>query len=116
MPPYSTISTLFVSPGSNRIDVPVLYKFENLKSFLDKNKKKIELIFTDLNTKNKKLEIRNIKDKPICIIIGPEGDFSEQERRKILSFDNVKQIKINENILRSETAAITALSIINYII
>ena len=101
---------------SNRIDVPVLYKCENLESFLDKNKKKIELIFTDLNTKNKKLEIRNIKDKPICIIIGPEGDFSEQERRKILSFDNVKQIKINENILRSETAAITALSIINYII
>ncbi len=101
---------------SNRIDVPVLDKCENLESFLDKNKKKIELIFTDLNTKNKKLEIRNIKDKPICIIIGPEGDFSEQERRKILSFDNVKQIKINNNILRSETAAITALSIINYII
>ena len=99
---------------SNRIDVPVLYKCENLESFLDKNKKKIELIFTDLNTKNKTLEIRNIKDKPICIIIGPEGDFSEKERNKILSFEYVKQIKINENILRSETAAISALSIINY--
>ena len=99
---------------SNRIDVPVLDKCEKLESFLNKNKKQIELIFTDINTKNKKIEIGNTIDQPICIIIGPEGDFSEKERDKILSFENVKQIKINENILRSETAAISALSIINY--
>ena len=99
---------------SNRIDVPVLDKSEKLESFLNKNKKQIELIFTDINTKNKKIEIGNTIDQPICIIIGPEGDFSEKERDKILSFENVKQIKINENILRSETAAISALSIINY--
>ena len=99
---------------SNRIDVPVLDKCEKLESFLNKNKKQIELIFTDINTKNKKIEIGNTIDQPICIIIGPEGDFSENERDKILSFENVKQIKINENILRSETAAISALSIINY--
>ena len=99
---------------SNRIDVPVLDKCEKLESFLNKYKKKIELIFTDINTKNKKIEIGNTIDQPICIIIGPEGDFSEKERDKILSFENVKQIKINENILRSETAAISALSIINY--
>ena len=99
---------------SNRIDVQVLDKCEKLESFLNKNKKQIELIFTDINTKNKKIEIGNTIDQPICIIIGPEGDFSEKERDKILSFENVKQIKINENILRSETAAISALSIINY--
>ena len=99
---------------SNRIDVPVLDKCEKLESFLNKNKNQIELIFTDINTKNKKIEIVNTIDQPICIIIGPEGDFSEKERDKILSFENVKQIKINENILRSETAAISALSIINY--
>ena len=53
-------------------------------------------------------------DKPICIIVGPEGDFSEKERKEILSFEGVNKIKINENILRSETAAISALSIVNY--
>ncbi len=99
---------------SNRINVPVLEKCQNLKNFLNKNNKKIELIFTDLTTENRKLEIKKITDKPICIIIGPEGDFSEKEREEILSFEGVNKIKINENILRSETAAISALSIVNY--
>jgi len=99
---------------SNRINVPVLEKCQNLKNFLSKNNKKIELIFTDLNTENKKLEIKNTTGKPICIIVGPEGDFSEKERKEILSFEGVNKININENILRSETAAISALSIVIY--
>lgn len=102
------------SEQSNRINVPMIEKCQNLKNFLSYNKKKIELIFTDLNTENRKLEIKKTTDKPVCIIIGPEGDFSEKERKEILSFEGVKQIKINENILRSETAAISALSIVNY--
>ena len=102
------------SEQSNRINVPTLEKCQNLNIFLSKNNKKIELIFTDLNTENRKLEIKKITDKPICVIIGPEGDFSEKEREEILSFEGVNKIKINENILRSETAAISALSIVNY--
>ena len=46
----------------------------------------------------------------------PEGDFSETEREEILSFDEVTPLKINNNILRAETAAISAISIINYLI
>ena len=102
------------SEQSNRIDIPKLEKCQNLKNFLEKNNKKIELIFTDLNTENKKIHLKKQTEKPICIIVGPEGDFSEIERKEILSFDGVNKIKINENILRSETAAISALSIINY--
>ena len=99
---------------SNRINIPLLEKCQNLKNFLGKNSKKIELIFTDLNTENKKLHIKKQTDKPLCIIVGPEGDFSEKEREEILSFEGVNKIKINDNILRSETAAISALSIVNY--
>ena len=44
------------------------------------------------------------------------GDFSEAERRQILSYKGVQAIKINDNILRSETAVISALSITNYLI
>ena len=102
------------SEQSNRIDIPKLEKCQNLKNFLEKNNKKIELIFTDLNTENKKIHVKKQTEKPICIIVGPEGDFSEMERKEILSFDGVNKIKINENILRSETAAISAISIINY--
>ena len=101
---------------SNRINVPILEKPQNLKSFLNNNRKKIDLILTDLNTSNRKLEIKKESDKPLCIIVGPEGDFSENERKQILNFEAVKAIKINKNILRAETATISAISIINYIL
>ena len=76
----------------------------------------MDLIFTDLNSNIKKIDKLKFTDNPDCIIIGPEGDFSEPEREKILTFKGVQPIKINENILRSETAAISVVSIINYVI
>ena len=102
------------SEQSNRLNVPEIEKAQNLKNFLNSNS--MDLIFTDLNSDNKKIEKSKLTDKPICIIIGPEGDFSEAEREKILSFKGVQSLKINENILRSETAVISAISIINYVI
>ncbi len=101
---------------SNRINLPSLEKPQNLKNFLKKNENKIDLIFTDLNTKNKKIELNKDRNKSLCIIIGPEGDFSEQERNNILNFKGVKSFKINENILRSETAAVSSISILSYIL
>ena len=57
-----------------------------------------------------------LSNKPTCIIVGPEGDFSEAEREQILNFDGVQALKINDNILRSETAVISTISIVNYAI
>jgi 16S rRNA (uracil1498-N3)-methyltransferase len=102
------------SEQSNRINVPTIEDAQNLNSFLKKNS--MDLIFTDLNSNNEKINRSKLTDKPVCIIIGPEGDFSEPEREEILSFNNVQAIKINENILRSETAVISAISIVNYVI
>jgi 16S rRNA (uracil1498-N3)-methyltransferase len=102
------------SEQSNRINVPTIEDAQNLNSFLKKNS--MDLIFTDLNSNNEKINRSKLTDKPVCIIIGPEGDFSESEREEILSFNNVQAIKINENILRSETAVISAISIVNYVI
>jgi len=98
---------------SNRITVPSIEEPQKLKSFLNND---MDLIFTDLNTTNSKIDIKKLTTKPTCVIIGPEGDFSEEEREEILKFSGVQPIKINENILRSETAVISALSIINYAI
>ena len=99
---------------SNRINVPSIEKPKSLKKFLDD--KKMDLIFTDLNSKTNKLDLKKLTENPSCIIVGPEGDFSETEREEILSYNGVQAIKINENILRSETAVISALSIVNYAI
>ena len=102
------------SEQSNRLNVPEIEKSQNLKNFL--NSHSMDLIFTDLNSDNKKIDKSKLTDKAICIIIGPEGDFSETEREEILSFNDVQALKISENILRSETAVISAISIINYVI
>ena len=102
------------SEQSNRINVPNIEDAQDLNSFLKKNS--MDLIFTDLNSNINKVDKSKFTDKPVCVIIGPEGDFSETEREKILSFKGVQPVKINENILRSETAVISAISIVNYVI
>jgi len=102
------------SEQSNRINVPIIEESQNLNNFLKTDS--IDLIFTDLNSNNNKIDKSKLTDRPVCIIIGPEGDFSEAEREKILGFKGVQPIKINENILRSETAVISAISIVNYVI
>ena len=102
------------SEQSNRINVPIIEESQKLNNFLKTNS--IDLIFTDLNSNNIKIDKSKLTEKPVCIIIGPEGDFSEAEREEILLFSGVQAIKINENILRSETAVISAISIVNYVI
>ena len=99
---------------SNQINMPTIEEPQSLDSFLKNNK--TDLIFTDLNTTNKKIDLNQLTSNPTSVIIGPEGDFSEEEREQILKYKGVQSIKINENILRSETAVISALSIINYVI
>ena len=102
------------SEQSNRINIPLIESPQILDVFLKKNS--MDLIFTDLNSNNIKIDKLKLTDKPVCIIIGPEGDFSEPEKNKILSFKGVQSVKINKNILRSETAVISAISIVNYVI
>ena len=86
------------SEQSNRINIPSIEQTQNLESFLNSNL--VDLIFTDLNSTNKKIDKSKLTNKPICIIVGPEGDFSELEREKILTFKGVQTVKINENILQ----------------
>ena len=102
------------SEQSNRINVPIIEESQSLNNFLKTNS--IDLIFADLNSNNNMIDKSKITGNPVCIIVGPEGDFSETEREEILTFKGVQPLKINENILRSETAVISAISIVNYVI
>ena len=99
------------SEQSNRLKVPQLEEIVKLDDFLKFNQK-TNIIFGDLNTNNKKLNINSTE--PICILVGPEGDFTTKEREKILKVKNLIPLKINENILRSETAAISIISIVTF--
>ena len=99
------------SEQSNRIKLPKLEKLIQFKDFI-KLYKDTNIVFGDLNSINDQIKIN--KDSPVCILIGPEGDFSENERKQILDLKNVKSLKINKNILRTETAAISMISIISF--
>ena len=99
------------SEQSNRLKIPKLEKMVKLDNFLKLNQK-TNIIFGDLNTNNTKLHVKNTE--PLCILIGPEGDFTEKEREKILKLKNIIPLKINENILRAETAAISMISILTF--
>ena len=74
--------------------------------------------FSELSLEKLTLVDLNIDELPkknqICILIGPEGDFSEEERQLIINYKNVISITLAKNILRAETAAIASTTILNY--
>ena len=104
------------SEQSNRISVPAIENLQSLKNFLEKFKNNGTLIFCDINCK--KNDLKNILSKknngPICILVGPEGDFSEKERQLIIEKKEIFSLSLANNILRAETAAIASVTIVNY--
>lgn len=50
--------------------------------------------------------------RPIGVLIGPEGGFSEQERDKLRALPYVVPISLGPRILRADTAAVAALALI----
>ena len=96
------------SEQSNRLQVPKLEKIVKLNEFLKLNQN-TNILFGDLNSDNTKINFKSAD--PFCILIGPEGDFTIKERENILNLKKLIPLKINKNILRSETAAISMISI-----
>jgi len=104
------------SEQSNRISVPEINKPELLKNFLSAFPKNGCMIFCDINSNQKDLKniLKKKIDGPICILIGPEGDFSENERKAIIDLNQTYSISLAKNILKAETAALSAITIVNY--
>ena len=104
------------SEQSNRISIPEIENLEPLKNFLYKFPKNGYLIFCDINCK--KSNLKDILTKkiqgPVCVLIGPEGDFSESERQLIIERKGIISLSLANNILKAETAAIAAVTIVNY--
>ncbi len=104
------------SEQSNRLSVPEITKKESLKNFLKLFPKNGCIIFCDINCN--KSNFKNILSKkikgPVCILVGPEGDFSENERQLIIELNQTCSLSLASNILRAETAAIAATTIVNF--
>ena len=100
---------------SSQMSPPEILKITKLKDFLKNLDETTKLLFADVNSKDK-LSFEKFKNfKSLCILIGPEGDFSPSERQSILSFAQVVPFTMSKNILRSDTAVISAISLVNFI-
>jgi 16S rRNA (uracil1498-N3)-methyltransferase len=100
---------------SNQLIPPQILKVIKLKNFLEKIDRSTTLLFADVNSKNN-LENKDLSNsKSLCILVGPEGDFTPSERESILANPSTKPFTISKNILRSDTAALTAISLVNFI-
>ena len=99
---------------SNQLVPPEISKVIKLKEFLMNLDVSTKLLFADVNSKDY-LKTEDLEgSKFLNILIGPEGDFSPMERELILSIKNVKPFSLSKNILKTETASISALTLINY--
>ena len=100
---------------SNQFIPPEITDVINLRDFLKSFDETSKLLFADVNSKDN-LKVEDLKNfKSRCILIGPEGDFSPLERESILQIRAVKAFTLSRNILRSDTAVISAISLVNFI-
>ena len=100
---------------SNQLNPPKISKVVKLKDFLEKLDNESKFLFADVNSK-KNLQKKDVEgDSLKTILIGPEGDFSPSERELILAKANTTSFSLSNNILRSDTAVISAISLVNFI-
>ena len=100
---------------SNQLVPPEISEVIKLKDFLKTFDENSKLLFADVNSKDN-LRTKDLKNcKSLCILVGPEGDFSPTERESILQNRAVKPFTLSRNILRSDTAVISAISLVNFI-
>ena len=100
---------------SNQLNPPVISEVIKLKDFLKNLERSKTILFADVNSK-KSLKVGSFKNsKSLIILIGPEGDFSPMERESIMGISGVMPFTISRNILKSDTAVISAISLVNFI-
>lgn len=72
------------------------------------------LIFCDedAETNNPLVGLRAITETKLGLLVGPEGGFSDEERRMLRALPFITAIPLGPRILRADTAAVAALAVI----
>jgi 16S rRNA (uracil1498-N3)-methyltransferase len=85
--------------------------------WLEKLDHKTVLIFCDEDAEQASAltSLSSLKDYPVSVLIGPEGGFTDEERKELLTRDNVIRLSLGPRILRADTAAVAALALVQAI-
>jgi 16S rRNA (uracil1498-N3)-methyltransferase len=111
---------------TERFDAPEILEAQNLARALDGWDKARPLIYADEagddpneawggeRGRGKPIgeALANVKSAKLALLTGPEGGFTNEERRMLRALDFVVPVSLGPRILRAETAAIAALAIV----
>ena len=72
------------------------------------------IVFCDegAGSQNPLAVLDTIEERRLALLVGPEGGFSEAERRTLLALPHVTAIPLGPRILRADTAAVAALAVL----
>ena len=101
------------SEQSERSYLPIIKNIISFQDYIDRCSSESKII---LNTKSQNMinNVYNSKSVSCSVLVGPEGDFSDEEY-SYAKQSNFSSVSLGDNILRVETAAIAAISYIKII-
>lgn len=98
---------------SHKYHLPEIVVYQKYQEFLDKETFDIKLIAHLIETERTYIGSALEKNKTTCVLIGPEGDFTEAELKQA-SLKGYKSVTLGDFRLRTETAAVFATTIMNH--
>lgn len=103
------------SEQSKRLDIPKVLKPCTINEIAESNYDYKILCSVNEVSKSIKTVLSNIKESDrILIVVGPEGGFTNEEEKKLIN-NGFISVSLGARVLRTETASLFVLSIINYI-
>lgn len=95
---------------SLRTFMPTLHQPVKVKQFIELNK---NVVMAHCNINFERSELRSIENNDsLTLLIGPEGDFSKSEIQFAIQ-NKVKSVSLGNNRLRTETAGLVAVTLLN---
>ena len=102
------------SEQSFRVSIPKINNITNIKGLVNLDYDLKLLCSLNKNTKNiKKVLQKNNKCVKILLVFGPEGGFDPKEEEYLID-NGFISVSLGDNVLRAETAVVSALSMIKY--
>ncbi|MBE6151003.1 MAG: 16S rRNA (uracil(1498)-N(3))-methyltransferase [Firmicutes bacterium] len=104
------------SEQSKRIVIPKINEILDIKDLANLDYDiKILCTVNELSTSIKKVLSKDLNGAKIILVIGPEGGFTDKEEELLINSGYIST-SFGNRVLRTETASLYALSIINYIL
>ena len=92
--------------------IPEILPISSLAEVIEELPEDRILIFCDESLESRNINECLLLDRPekVAILVGPEGGFSDSERKLLREKKNILPVSLGNRILRAETAAVSALT------